>query len=317
VVVRRGAGTVLTPERVELAVDMPRSLAAEPLAQVAAELGEGPAWDTELGVLSWVDILVGRVHVGSASGELLRTFELGRAVGCALPAAAGGFLLADADGFSLLSEGGAASGLLAVVADRPDLRFNDGKCDPQGRAWAGTMDNHAAPGAGTLYRLDAGPVATPVLTGVSVSNGLGWSPDGATMWFSDSGHRHVSAFEYDVRTGALGELSFVTELQRTAAVPDGLCVDDHGCIWVALWGGGAVHRYTPEGRLDTVVRVPADQVTSCCFGGSGLSTLFVTTARRGIGPEALARQPAAGGLFAVETGVTGPAAVPWRSVARP
>ncbi|MEA2332006.1 MAG: hypothetical protein QOH58_2144 [Thermoleophilaceae bacterium] len=279
---------------------MRRSLDAELLADVAADLGEGPAWDAERGVLSWVDILAGRVHVSSASGEVLRTHTHGRAVGAALPAGDGGFLLADADGFETLCEEGDASALLAVIADRPELRFNDGKCDPRGRAWAGTMHNDCAPGAGKLYRLDAGPVVTPVLSGLTVSNGLGWSPDGGTMWFADSAKRQVSAFDYDIETGGLGALRRVTELQQTAASPDGLCVDDDGCIWLALWGGGAVHRYTPGGCLDTVVRVPADHVTSCCFGGRGQSTLFITTARRG--------------LFTAEPGVTGPAAVPWRGV---
>jgi sugar lactone lactonase YvrE len=124
----------------------------------------------------------------------------------------------------------------------------------------------------------------------------------------------LAAFAYDLDDGLMGRRTAVIELQQDRAVPDGLCVDDDGCVWVALWGAGAVHRYTPDGRLDTIVSVAAEQVTSCAFGGSGLATLFITTARSGLAPEEAERQPLAGSVFAVEPGVTGPAAVPWRPV---
>jgi sugar lactone lactonase YvrE len=262
--------------------------------------------------LVWVDIFPGIVFVTSASGERLASFEIGHPVGSAMPAEDGGWLLADATGFTMLGPGGHTAPLLPLLADRPDLRFNDAKCDPQGRAWAGTIESAMAPGTGTLYRLDPGPVATPVLDGLTVSNGLGWSPDGRTMWFADSAVRFIRAFEYEGDSGHLGPGRPAVQLQETAGKADGLCVDDEGCLWVGLWGGGAVHRYTPDGRLDTIVRVPASQVTSCAFGGPRGSTLFVTTARIGLGDDALRTEPLAGGLFVVEPGVTGPAATPWR-----
>lgn len=282
------------------------------LADVAADLGEGPAWDAERCVLSFVDITAGTVHVYSAGGDALRTYTVGRPVGAALPAGGGGFLLADADGFTVLAEDGATSALLPLLAQDPALRFNDAKCDPLGRAWAGSTASDMAEGAGTLYRLDPGPSATPVLSGLTVSNGLGWSPDTRTMWFADSAKPLVTGFEYDLQTGGLGAVRSVVHLQQTAGVPDGLCVDDDGCVWLALWGGSEVHRYAPDGRLDTVVRVPATQVTSCSFGGSDMSTLFITTARGGLTAADLQSEPAAGGIFVVETGTTGPAATPWR-----
>jgi sugar lactone lactonase YvrE len=174
------------------------------------------------------------------------------------------------------------------------------------------MSADMAPGSGTMSRLDPGPVATPVLAGLTVSNGLGWSPDGRTMWFADSADRFIRAFAYEAGSGRLGAGRPTVELQETAGKADGLCVDDAGCVWVGLWAGGAVHRYTPDGRLDTVVRVPAGQVTSCAFGGPDRSTLFITTARVGLTADELRREPLAGGLFVVEPGVTGPAATPWR-----
>jgi sugar lactone lactonase YvrE len=293
---------------------MPRILEAALLADAAAVVGEGPAWDAERGVLSWVDMPAGTVHLSSPAGEEVATFHVGRPVGAALPAAGGGFLIADTVGFTTLSADGAASVLLSVLADTPHLRFNDGKCDPRGRAWAGTMAADMAAGAGTLYRLDPGPTATAVLGGLTVSNGLGWSPDAHTMWFADSANPHVSGFAYDIDEGSLGALRVLVRLQQTSGVPDGLCVDDEGCIWVALWGSGAVHRYTPDGQLDTVVHVPTRQVTSCAFGGPDMSTLFITTARSRLAPDILAREPTAGGLFVVNTGTTGPPATTWRGV---
>jgi sugar lactone lactonase YvrE len=234
-----------------------------------------------------------------------------------MPAEDGGWLLADAMGFSRLAPDGRLAPLLHMLADRPELRFNDAKCDPMGRAWAGTLAEGHVPGTGTLYRLDPGPVATAAVHGLTVSNGLGWSPDGQTMWLADSADRFIRAFDFEAETGLLGVGRPAVELQETAGKADGMCVDDAGCLWVGLWGGGAVHRYTPDGRLDTIVRVPAGQVTSCAFGGSGQSTLFITTARVGLAAEALRLEPLAGGLFVVEPGVTGPAATPWQFEAVP
>jgi sugar lactone lactonase YvrE len=229
-----------------------------------------------------------------------------------MPAGGGSYLIADSSGFTRLAPDGTLTTLLAMLDDDPAMRFNDGKCDSAGRAWAGTVAHDLAPGAGTLYRLDPGPRATPIRSGLTVSNGLGWSPDGRTLWFADSSVPSVAGFDYDVATGELGACHVHVEVQvGHEGVPDGLTVDDDGCLWVAIWGGGAVHRYTPDGRLDAVVRVPASQVSSCTFGGSDRSTLFITTARVGLTPEALRSQPSAGGLFAVRPGVTGPAATPW------
>jgi sugar lactone lactonase YvrE len=292
---------------------VPRLIDASLLVDARASLGEAPLWDAADGSLVWVDILSGEVLVTSEAGERRAAYSIGRAVGAAMPAAGGGWLLADATGFTRLHPDGATTVVLDVLGDRPELRFNDAKCDPAGRAWAGTIESAMRPGTGTLYRLDPGPRATPVLDGLTVSNGLGWSPDAMTMWFADSADRFVRGFDFDLADGRLGARRLGIELRDTAGKADGLCVDDEGYVWVGLWGGSAVHRYAPDGRLDTVVEVPASQVTSCAFGGPDMSTLFITTARVGLSAEALLHEPHAGGLFVAEPGVTGPAATPWRS----
>ncbi|WP_433258384.1 SMP-30/gluconolactonase/LRE family protein [Streptosporangium sp. CA-135522] len=267
-----------------------------------AELGEAPLWDTRHGRLVWVDITAGLVHLLGGP-----TYRVGGHVSAALPAAGGGWLLATREGFSTLAEDGTVTPLLTVPGD--GMRFNDAKCDPDGRAWAGTMAYDQTPGAATLYRLDPGPIATPVLPGLTISNGLGWSPDGRTMWFVDSLTQRITGYAY--ADGVLGPISAVVAIEPEYGMPDGLCVDVDGCVWVGLWGGGAVHRYTPGGRLDTVVRVPASQVTSCAFGGS---TLYITTATYQMDAAALEREPLAGGLFTVETSTHGPAATPWKGL---
>jgi sugar lactone lactonase YvrE len=256
-------------------------------------------WDAVRGVLSWVDVMRGRLYVCSEGGEILREHDVDRAVGAAMPAGDGGLLLADAHGFSTLAGDGAVELLVPVLTDEPNLQFNDGKCDPAGRAFAGSMALDETPESGTLYRLDPGPSATPVLGELTVSNGLGWSPDRTTMWFADSAKPRITGFAYDVDAGELGPVRTFIAVDDTPGVPDGLCVDDDGCVWLALWDGESVRRYTPDGRLDTVVRVGAKEVTSCTFGGADLSTLFITTAK--------------GGLHVVQPGTTGPAATPWRN----
>lgn len=290
-----------------------RTLRASLLLDARASLGEAPLWDAARRALVWVDILAGTVHLASADGTPRRLFDIGRPVGAAMPAATGGWLLADAHGFTTLSEEGAATPLLEILADAPGTRFNDAKCDPRGRAWAGTITD-GVPGSGVLYRLDPGPIATPALRGLTVSNGLGWSPDARTMWFADSAHPVIRGFEFDPDDGRLGAPRTGIDLRHTAGKADGLCVDDVGGVWVGVWGGGAVHRYAPGGRLDTVVEVPAAHVTSCAFGGPGGSTLFITTARAGRSPAELAAEPLAGGLFVVDPGVAGPPATPWRGI---
>lgn len=267
-----------------------------------AELGEGPAWYATAGRLTWVDILAGRVYFADAAGLVERTAEVGCHVGAALPATDGSMLLAVRGGFAVLGADGRITPLLDVLGDRPGLRFNDAKCDPRGRAFAGTMSyDENRRGQGTLYRLDDGPVAVPVVGGVSLSNGLGWSPAGTTMYHVDSYAHRVTAYDYDVTSGELGAGRVFATVPAGQGLPDGLCVDDRGGVWVALHGGGSVVRFTPAGAADAVVEVPVPRPTSCTFGGPAGDLLYITTA-------------GGAGLFAARTGFRGPPATPWRPV---
>ncbi|MEU7892299.1 SMP-30/gluconolactonase/LRE family protein [Nonomuraea sp. NPDC049152] len=275
-----------------------RELKATLLEAAAAQVGEAPLWDTRHGCLVWVDITAGLVHLTDG-----RVFDVGTHVGAALPAEGDGWLLATREGFATLTEGGTVTPLLSYIPS--GVRSNDAKCDPDGRAWAGTMAYSEEPGAGALHRLDPGPVATPVLTGLTLSNGMDWSPDGRTMWFTDSVTRRITGYHYSA--GTLGPPVATLEIEPRYGLPDGLCVDAEGCVWVGMWGGSAVHRYTPSGRLDTVVHVPAAQVTSCAFGGS---TLYITSAVHQLADPG----PMAGGLFTVETGTHGSPATPWKGL---
>lgn len=255
-------------------------------------LGEGPYFDDRTGRFGWVDILGRRLLWSRPADGTTGELALPGHVGAAVPRRDGGFVVCLPAGPALLDEDGAlhplgsyadadaAAGELppaGMAPLGPALRSNDAKADRVGRLWLGTMAYDETPGAGALYRLDpgaAGPVR--VLGDVTVSNGLGWSPDGTVMYYVDSPTRRVDAFDYDQDTGELGTRRPFATID--AGFPDGLCVDADGGVWVAIWRGGAVRRYRPDGRLHAVVPVPTWQVTSCAFGGHGYRTLVITTA---------------------------------------
>ncbi len=290
-----------------------RQLRADPVADVRGEHGEGPAWDERAGHLLWVDMLAGGLHRTRSDGSDEVT-DYDQPVCVAVPRSRGGLALALGDGLWLEEPGGERRGLYAIP--QPDgegpIRMNDGKCDPQGRLWAGSMAYDARPGAGALYRLDRDLTVHEVVPAVTISNGLAWTPDGTTMFYIDTPTGRVDAFDADPATGAISGRRSWVEIPEAAGGPDGMTIDDEGCLWVALWGGSAVHRYAPDGRLDTVVSLPCTQVTSCAFGGAGLDELYITTSSLGLSAEEIAAQPFAGRLFLLRPGVTGPAAVSFK-----
>ncbi len=280
------------------------------LAQDArATIGEGPVWDERAGRLCWVDIAAGIVHRWSPQGGDDRVLDVGQPVGSLALGAQGGIVLAVRDGFALVPRG--AERVAATVDVERELtgnRMNDGRCDVAGRFWAGTMDRDHRPHAGSLYRLDAasGTLAvTRVITGVTISNGIDWSPRDDLMYFVDSQTQRVDVFDFDAVSGALvGRRPFV-EIPAADGLPDGIAVDGDGCVWVALFGAGAVRRYSPSGRIDRVVRLPVTLVTSVAFGGADLSDLYITTARHRLTPQERVRQTHAGGLFVCRPGPGG------------
>lgn len=285
---------------------MTRSIAADLFADAHAELGEGPVWDPIERCVYFVDIVARRVHRIDVSSSASRAFDVDRMAGAIGLTRRGDLLLAMQGGFARLDPLTAAVRPIATVeADRTDIRMNDGKCDPAGRFWAGTMAIDERPHCGSLYRLDPGGRVHTMLSGVSISNGLDWSADARVMYFIDSPTCAIDAFDFDLSSGAIANRRTVVRIARGYGVPDGMTLDADGCLWVALWSGGAVHRYTPDGALDAVVPVPAAYPTSCTFGGDDLGDLFITTAATKMSAPERARQPHAGGVFVARPGVTG------------
>lgn len=274
----------------------------EVVVPAAAHLGEGPAWDDRDGVLLWVDILAGIVHRFDPMMGLDTSFAVGQPVGAVVPRRGPGLALAVRDGFALVDATGAIEVVAAVETDRPSNRMNDGKCDAAGRFWAGTMDEQRSRrGAGSLYRLDPSLKVTRMVDGVTISNGIAWSPDGTTLYYVDTPTCGVDAFDFDPRGGDIGNRREIIHIDSDDGHPDGLSVDAEGYLWVAMWGGWKVRRYSPDGRLDRSITLPVSLVTSCAFGGPRLTDLYVTSSQRGLTAVARREQPLAGSLFRIRS----------------
>ncbi len=272
----------------------------EVVVPAQAELGERPFWDAAVDALMWVDILAGHLHRYRPGRGDSVLHMAGVAVGAAGPRAAGGYVLAAADGFRLVDAAGQASGGPWRPAGMlADVRFNDGVCDPVGRFWAGTVAADRRAGAGALYRLDPSGGIAVVLDGVTESNGLGWSPDGGTFYYIDSGEPEprIRAFPCDLAAGTLGAPRDLVVPPPSHGTPDGLVVDADGCLWVAFWGGSAVRRYSPSGELLASLDVPASQPSCPAFGGPGLDDLYLTTAWENMTEAQRAAEPLAGHLL--------------------
>lgn len=276
---------------------MTRAQAAELVLDARAQLGEGPLWDAARSRLLWVDITAGELHSFDPGTGQDSAVGVGRALGAVGLREDGGLVLAVADGFATAdADGGGFAVRRLVEPAAAGARMNDAACGPDGAFWAGTA---GVPGGCSLYRLASDWACEAVVEGVSTSNGIDWSPDGRWMYHVDTPTGRVDRFRFS-RGGSVDAREHLVEVRR--GVPDGLVVDAEGCLWVALWDGGAVHRYTPDGRLDRVVTVPVDRPTSCAFGGPDLDVLYVTTAQPA--PSA-GRQALAGGVFAVVPGPRG------------
>lgn len=272
-----------------------------------ATLGEGAIWDHRRRLLYWVDILGRTVHVFDPTTGTDRAVDVGQFVGTVVPRQHGDVMVAVYDGFAALD---LATGKLEVIADPEadlsDTRFNDGKCDPTGRFWAGTMSLKGVRQAGSLYCLDTDHRVRRVLTGVTTSNGIVWTSDRCTMYYIDTPTREVAAFDYDDAIGNITNRRVAVRIPADQGSPDGMAIDAEDMIWVAHWDGWQVSRWNPRtGELLQTIPVPVARVTSCAFGGAGLDTLYITTARPAATGPRLSEQPHAGGLFAVRPGAIG------------
>jgi sugar lactone lactonase YvrE len=280
---------------------------AEPVGDVTAVLGEGPYWRPEDDALLWVDIPRAQLHMTRVQfGETI-TIELDE-VSAAFPAVGGGILTTGGHRLTLRAARpgeGWAGRTIAEASATDGVRFNDAAVDPAGRVWVGSMHTDEKEPLGTLYRLDTGGTLTPVVKGVTVSNGIGWSPDGTRMYYNDSPMRRIEMFDYDQATGQAFQRRMFADLSRADGFPDGLTVDADGHVWVAMFAGGTLRRFTPAGHQDAVLPLPVSQPTSCAFGGPGLADLFVTTAYRDLSEAQRAAEPLAGRLLRLRPGPVG------------
>lgn len=271
-----------------------------------AKLGEGSIWHPIENKLYWVDIEGKSLHRYDPQTKIDSEYPMGERIGTVVPIMGGGVLVALQNGIHKLNM---QTGKLEFVKNPlPDanMRFNDGKCDPSGRFWVGSLALDSRRKGAALYRMDSKKDISEMLDSVSISNGIVWSLDRKTMYYNDTPTRSVQAFDYNDVTGSISNQRVVVRIPAEDGAPDGMTIDAEGKLWVALWGGNAVGRYNPEsGALMQKILIPAPNVTSCAFGDNDLSTLYITTAREWVKPTQLIEYPMSGGLFAVKPGVKG------------
>ncbi|MGH3631137.1 MAG: SMP-30/gluconolactonase/LRE family protein [Sciscionella sp.] len=274
---------------------------AERITEICTFHGEGPFWDDRGDDrLLFVDMLAGDVMELDAQGEVLR-HPVADVAAVVRAREQGGYVMGIDRGFAFVAQDFSRVDRLPAAFADPAVRMNEGGCDPQGRFYCGSMDYDQAAGRGSLYCLKPDGSVRVVVENVTVSNGLRWSADGATAYYVDTPLGRIDAFDFDGATGAFSNRRPFAQIAPGPGGPDGLAIDSEGGLWVAIWGGSAVHRYGPSGALDAVVQVDAPHVTACSFGGADLDTLYITTSRDGVDDS----DTTSGSLFSFRPGVSG------------
>jgi sugar lactone lactonase YvrE len=279
---------------IEIALDVP------------TELGEGPLWDVARQCLWFVDIMRGHVHRFDPAAESDRIYPIGQPVSAVACSERGDLVCAVRDGFVRLDvDTGGVTVLALVEADNPRNRMNDGYVDARGRFWAGTMSMERERGQGALYRLDVDGTVTRQLAGVTTSNGIDWSGDNRRMYYVDTGEPRIDVFDFDLDRGEIANRRQFAAIDPLEGKPDGLIVDADDHVWVALFRGGRLHRYAPDGTRMETVTLPTPLTTKPAFGGADLADLYVTSAFMSLSPDARAASPSAGALFRLRAGARG------------
>lgn len=267
-------------------------------------LGEGPLWHPIEKCLYWVDIVAAslyRLNNDNSIDKFIMPSEIGSIVWCTQ----GGLIGALKDRFvTIETVTGRTQNIALPLKGLKNVMFNDGKCDRQGRFWAGTKDNAEQEPIGALYCLDKGNV-TEMLNGFTVSNGIAWNLDSSLMYICDSPARQIYQYKFDPIYGRLGKMEIFAQIPKEEGFPDGLTVDSKGYIWSCHWDGWQITRYSPTGQIDSVFPMPVPRPTSCCFGGPDLTTLYVTSASINLTAAQLADAPKSGMVFAIETDIQG------------
>jgi sugar lactone lactonase YvrE len=268
-----------------------------------AELGEGPVWHPDEQVLYFLDITRGRLHRFDPTSGQHDVTELGLVVGSMGVRTAGGWVMATRKGLALRGSDGQMTFIGDPDADENEkVRFNDGKTDPTGRFWAGKISDTPT---NSLYRLDPDGSIHRMESGIGESNGLGWSPDVKTFYYTDSMAKKIYVYDYDPASGSISSRRDFASVPEGGGSPDGLAVDEEGCIWSARWGGWKVVRYAPDGEILAEIAMPVELPTSCAFGGPNLDELYITSAYVAVPAERRAEQPLAGDVFRIRPGVRG------------
>lgn len=268
-----------------------------------SELGEGPIWDSHNNAICWVDILNGKIHELSLSNASYQDYTIGHMVGCVALCDDGNFIFASTEGIGFLDRKTEEITYLDNPEEHlPKNRFNDGKCDPMGRLWVGSMSLSEAPGAGSVYMFEKGQ-SKKRIDKTTISNGLAWNSDHDTFYFIDTPTKTVASYDFDKITGTISEKKIVIEIPEPEkeGFPDGMTIDAEGMLWIAHWGGWQVTRWNPKnGELLQRIKMPVAKITSCTFGGKDLKDLYVTSAKVDVTDEELKDQPLAGSLFVVK-----------------
>ncbi|MFN7517433.1 MAG: SMP-30/gluconolactonase/LRE family protein [Dolichospermum sp.] len=269
-----------------------------------SRLGEGPVWDSTKGLLYWVDIYNHRVNQFDPTTGQNLFFDVGDVVGSIAIAGQDRLIMAQRHGLAFLHlQTGEVTPIIQVEADMTENRFNDGKCDRQGRFWFGSM----CPGKnqGSLYRYDTDGSLHLMETGLTIANGLGWSPDEKMFYLTDSAQQKIYAYNFEAATGRISNRHILVDLAGESFYPDGLTVDSEGNIWSAMWDGWCVIRFNSQGEETLRIPLPVQRPTSCTFGGQDLQTLYITTASVGLSEEEIQKSFYSGDLFALQTDITG------------
>jgi sugar lactone lactonase YvrE len=275
------------------------NLLLEPISDHRCLLGEGPLWDAGRKTICWVDILNGLIHEYDPAKSKSKSLRVDHMVGSIAICSDGNILAALQPGFAFIDRATSAVSNISMPEGHPTTnRFNDGKCDPAGRFWAGTMALSEEAGAGSVYVFDRNSHIRQVMKGVSISNGMAWTTDGRTLYYIDTPTQRIVAFDYDLETGSIKNKRTAIDLRGERGFPDGMTIDQEDNLWVAHWDGWQVSRWNPRtGKKIGSITMPAARVTSCTFGGERLDELFITTARVGLTPEQQSLQPLAGSIF--------------------
>ncbi|HTE10173.1 MAG TPA: SMP-30/gluconolactonase/LRE family protein [Chitinophagaceae bacterium] len=266
------------------------------------ELGEGPVWDIAARCIIWTDIYKGQIHQYNPAEHTHKLFKVGQKTSAVALKRSGGFIAALEHGFATIdTEKQDVSMIIDPESHLPGNRFNDGKCDPAGRFWAGTMAVSGEGNTGSLYALDKTLTVSVKINAIGCSNGMAWSNDQTVFYFIDTPTRQVSAYDYTIDNGSISNKRVIITMDAKDGLPDGMTIDTEGMLWIAVWGGWKVERWDPvTGKLLHRILLPVSQVSSCTFGGSALNDLYITSARHGLSGLELQEQPLAGSLFVIK-----------------